>query len=106
LYTAVSTTGRRKTRGLERENLIWCKLLLIESLLLLLKGFDLILNGNLHDVEISEIGAQLLQDTDLLCHDARNFAGLNFSARFPVRLLLLLRELEPYILFTYGWIHG
>ncbi len=40
-------TGRGKTGGLEREDLVRSELLLIQSLLLLLQSLNLVLNGYL-----------------------------------------------------------
>ena len=48
LYAAVrSSTSWGQTRSLEGQDLVGCQLLLIQCLLLLLKGFNLILEGDL-----------------------------------------------------------
>ena len=51
VHSAVSAASRRgKASGLEGEDLVLRKLLLVERLLLLLEGFDLGLNGNLRRI--------------------------------------------------------
>jgi hypothetical protein len=47
LNTTVCATVWRKPWSLERQNLVGCKLLLVQGLLLLLQGVDLVLEGDL-----------------------------------------------------------
>lgn len=55
LNTTVKISVWRKSRRLERQNLIRRKLLLVESLLLLLQGINLILKSNLSMVMVNGV---------------------------------------------------
>lgn len=101
VHTTVDVAARRKTGRLEGKHLVRSKLLLVESLLLLLQRLDLVLDGDLLPGRVgihTRIGTD--PSTHLLRHDSRDvstFVGLPVAIveAAEVAGLILLRELEP-----------
>lgn len=109
LNPSVRASVRGKAGSLIRQDLVRSQLLLIKSLLLLLKGFDLTLESDLSKDLSTILYATIV--AYLFGHDTRYLATVSFTvlnvvlARRISRNALLLRELEAKVFLIDGWTH-